>query len=232
MDGDNTRRTQLKEMQLVWQMLLLSGICLCLLMGGARTSNPLEQLALGALSVGGQIMNTMQDGNKATNQLSFDTPLMKIHSKTDIGHGNAMLRPSPDDSDSDSEESDERRRRRRRRKRSPCFNKMPTESADDVEARRKAAAAKSRAANNAARSRIIRTMDKQQTKKTKKKLHRRRRQATGQQQGQQGQQGPNLGDRVKGLWLSFVDNVFDAMQQMRQQIKGAAAQASQAAANN
>jgi len=192
----------------------------------ARPSNPMEQLALGALNVGEQIMNTMQDGNKATKEFNIDTAVMKIHSKTEMGHGNAMLPPSEDDSD----ESDESRRRKRsiheehnmehRGKRSPCFKKMPTESSDDVEARRKAAARK-RAANNAVRSRIMRTIN---VKQKKKKFHRERRQAT-QSGGAPGQQGPNLGDRVKGMWLALVDNVFDAMQQMRQQIKGAAAQA-------
>ncbi|XP_034118491.1 uncharacterized protein LOC117577701 [Drosophila albomicans] len=215
---------------------LLALCCLFVAWRCGNASNPLEQIALGALSVSEQLMNTMQDGNKVTKEFNVDTPLIKWHSKTDLGHGDAM-RNAGDDSDSD--ESDERRRRRRRKrshhdhlvsphrgKRSPCFKMMTaatTESADDVEARRRAAAQRKRAANNASRSRIIRRISKNK----KKKLHRSRRQLEdfAEQQTPQQQQRPSLGERFRGLWLSLVDNVVDAMQQVRDRLKNAAAQA-------
>lgn len=204
------------------------------------TANPFEQFATGALSVGGQLLDTLQDGRMAAPQLNFDTPLLSLHSKSQLGFGNAMRRQSDDS----SSESDERRRRRRRRRssslahanhrllhrqrRAPCFKMMTsgtTEASDDVEARKKRAK-KRAAANNAARSRIVKKVMK------KKKLHemqpqrrRRRRQAEEQGLGQGQKQGPSLGDRVKGLWMSFMDNVLDVAQQMRERIKAAAAQA-------
>lgn len=201
------------------------------------TANPFEQFATGALNMGGQLLDTLQDGRMAAPQLNFDTPLLSVHSKSQLGFGNAMRRQGDDAS---SSESDERRKRRRRRslahnnhrllhrkRRAPCFKMMTsatTEASDDVEARKKRAK-KRAAANNAARSRIVRKVMK------KKKLHemqprrRRRRQAEDQGQGQGQKLGPSLGDRVKGLWMSFLDNVLDVAQQMRERIKAAAAQA-------
>ncbi|XP_023176363.1 uncharacterized protein LOC111603121 [Drosophila hydei] len=227
-------------MYLKLQLMLL----LSLLAGSARSraspQNPLEKIAAGALSVGSQVMNTMQEGAMATQQLNFDNGLMAVRSKTDMGYGDAM-RGNADDSD--SSESDEKRRRRRRSshsisylnsrlsrhqilhriKRTPCkMMGATTESPDDVEARKRRA--RKRAANNASRTRI----NKSNSKKKKLAVERRRRQAPQQdQQGQMGpQQRPTLGERVKYFWLSFVDNVADAVQQLHQRMKGAAAQAS------
>ncbi|XP_017872600.1 PREDICTED: uncharacterized protein LOC108620211 [Drosophila arizonae] len=230
-------RLQLTLLQLqlvVVVVLLLLGHC----WGRAHPQNPFEKIAVGALGVGSQIMNSLQEGAKASQQLNFDNALMAVHSKTDVGYGDAM-RGNVDDSD--SSESDERRRRRRRRrsansllsrhlalhrhKRSPCMMMgATTESPDEVEARRRRA--RKRAANNASRTRINKSSSKK--KKLLEAAERRRRQAPqqDQQQGQLGpQQGPSLGERVKYFWLSIVDNVADAVQQMRQRIKGAAAQA-------
>lgn len=210
-----------------------------------NTANPFEQFATGALNMGGQLLDTLQDGRMAAPQLNFDTPLLSVHSKSQLGFGNAMRRQGDDSSSSESDERRKRRRRRRRRssgssslglnnhrllhrkRRAPCFKMMTsatTEASDDVEARKKRAK-KRAAANNAARSRIVRKVMK------KKKLHemqprrRRRRQAEEQGLGQGQKQGPSLGDRVKGLWMSFLDNVLDVAQQMRERIKAAAAQA-------
>lgn len=234
---------QLSAMQLVSLCLASLGLLL-VCRTRADSANPFEQLAAGALNVGGQLLNRLQDGNMVTPQMNFDTPLLAMYSKSQVGFGNAMRRQSDDSSSSESDERRKRRRRRRRRRRSvsranhrllhrkrraPCFKMMNsdnTESSDDVEARKKRAK-KRAAANNAARSRIVKKVMKK-----KKKLHemqqlraRRRRQANDQEQGQQ-KLGPSVGDRVKGLWMSFVDNVFDMAQQMRERIKAAAAQAS------
>lgn len=209
-------------------LLLLLGHC----WGRAQPQNPFEKIAVGALGVGSQIMNSLQEGAKASQQLNFDNGLMAVHSKTDVGYGDAM-RGNADDSD--SSESDEKRRRRRRRhsqlsrhlalhrhKRSPCMMMgATTESPDEVEARRRRA--RKRAANNASRTRINKSSGKK--KKLLEAAERRRRQAPQQQQQLGPQQGPSLGERVKYFWLSIVDNMADAVQQMRQRIKGAAAQA-------
>ncbi|XP_001990959.2 uncharacterized protein LOC6564524 [Drosophila grimshawi] len=200
--------------------------------------NPFEQLAVGALSVGGQIMNSLQEGALATQQMNFDTGLVAMRSKTAMGYGDAM-RPVNDD---DSSESDERRRRRRRRRsmdgnnsiislhqalhrirRSPCNWKQmmgaTTEMTDDdIEARRRRA--RKRAANNASKTRV--TKSKTKTKKKLLETRRRRRQAL--ESPQQESVGANLGERVKGFFLSFMGNVGDMMQQMGQKIKGTAAQ--------
>lgn len=210
--------------------LLVLGLCLllCLQWTHGDSSNPFEQLATGALSMGNQLLNRLQDGQMVQPQMNFDTPLLAVHSKSQLGFGNAMKRKGQSDDDDDSSSSEERRRRRslshahHRGKRAPCFKMMSsattTEASDDVEARKKRAQ-KRAAANNAARSRIVKKV-----KNKKKKLHsRRRRQALAQAQDQQ-KLGPTVGDRIKGLWLAFVDNVVDMAQQMRDKVKAAAAQ--------
>jgi len=88
---------------------------------------------------------------------------------------------------------------------------------DDVEARRKRA--RKRAANNATRSRV--------SPKTtgKKKFQRRRRQTPTDQNMTPNMGGTDplaLGDRIKTMWLSFVDNVTDVVQQVRQKISDTA----------
>ncbi|XP_022233692.2 uncharacterized protein LOC111081843 [Drosophila obscura] len=210
--------------------LLLVGLGLSL--ARARPQNPLENLALGAMNVAANVAEAVQGGAAINRDFNVDNPLMSVHSKTAAGFGDAMRPPSG----GDSSESEERRRRRRRRslqqaqrsqrsqriKRAPCHWKMtmPTEPAgeDEVEARKKRA--RKRAANNASRSRIT---PKKSTKK--KKLLRRRRQQPSQQAGggqQQQQAAASLGDRLKGMWLTLVDNVADAVQQMQKKITSAA----------
>lgn len=224
-------------------LLLLLGLLTGSTWSHARPENPLEKLAVGALSVGTGIMSSLQEGALATQQMNFDGGLVAVRSKTAMGYGDAMRVDSGEDSD--SSESDERRRRRRntnstsssssyrnssrsfslhralhRLKRSPCGMKMgaTTESADDVEAR-KNRARKRAANNNASRTRISKTSTK---KKLIESRRRRRRQATQQQQQQL---GAGLGEQVKGLFLAFIDNMADMVQQVRQQVKGATAQA-------
>lgn len=211
------------------KLVTLLGL-LCVLLGTqGDASNPFEQLATGALSMGSQLLDRLQDGQMVQPQMNFDTPLLAVHSKSQLGFGNAMRRKGNDDDD-DSSSSEERRKRRsvmhnhahRRGKRAPCFKMMSsattTEASDDVEARKKRAQ-KRAAANNAARSRIVK-----KTKK-KKKLHTRRRRRRRQAQEQAERLGPTVGDRIKGLWLAFVDNVVDMAQQMREKIRATAAQA-------
>ncbi|XP_023035005.1 uncharacterized protein LOC111519291 [Drosophila willistoni] len=204
------------------------GLCLLFSVVWSRpqNSNPFEQLSLGAMNIAGNIAEAFQSGAAINRSMNFDNPLMSVHSKTVVGFGDAMRSPSDDD-----DSSEERRRRRRRRrhlnlhrvKREPCFWKMTattTQSSaddDDVDARRRRAL--KRAANNASRSRV--------NSKTKKKLHRRRRQATPEAGGQQ---SIGLGDRIKGMWLSFVDNVVDVVQQVRQKISSTAGQTTALAA--
>ncbi|XP_064538580.1 uncharacterized protein LOC135428466 [Drosophila montana] len=228
-------------------LLLLLGLLTGSAWSRASPQNPLDKLAAGALSVGTGIMGSLQEGAMATHQMNFDGGLVAVRSKTAMGYGDAMRPDSGEDSD--SSESDERRRRRRRRrntnstssdggsyrnssrsfslhqalhrlKRSPCGMNMgaTTESADDVEAR-KSRARKRAANNNASRTRIRKTSTK---KKLLESRRRRRRQAAQQQQQQL---GAGLGEQVKGLFLSFMDNMADMVQQVRQQVKGAAAQA-------
>lgn len=210
------------------KLVTLLGL-LCVLLGTqGDASNPFEQLATGALSMGSQLLDRLQDGQMVQPQMNFDTPLLAVHSKSQLGFGNAMRRKGDDDDD-DSSSSEERRKRRsvvhnhahHRGKRAPCFKMMSsattTEASDDVEARKKRAQ-KRAAANNAARSRIVK-----KTKK-KKKLHTRRRRRRRQAQEQAERLGPTVGDRIKGLWLAFVDNVVDMAQQMREKIRATAAQ--------
>ncbi|EDW58129.1 uncharacterized protein [Drosophila virilis] len=226
-------------------LLLLLGLLTGSAWSRASPENPLEKLAVGALSAGTGIMSSLQEGALATQQMNFNGGLVAVRSKTAMGYGDAMRPDSGEDSD--SSESDERRRRRRRNtnststsnssyrnssrsfslhqalhrlKRSPCGMKMgaTTESADDVEARKKRAR-KRAANNNASRTRISKTSTK---KKLLESRRRRRRQATQQQQQQL---GAGLGEQVKGLFLSFIDNMADMVQQVRQQVKGATAQA-------
>ncbi|XP_017156703.1 uncharacterized protein LOC108165146 [Drosophila miranda] len=208
---------------------LLVGLGLGLAWG--RPQSPFDNLALGAMNVAANIAEAVQGGAAINRDLNFDNPLMTVHSKTAAGFGDAMRQPSG----GDSSESEERRRRRKRRslrrtkriKRAPCHWKMSmtTEAAgdDEVEARKKRA--RKRAANNASRSRI--TLKKITKKSTKKKLLRRRRQmpSEGAGGGQQ-QAAATLGDRLKVMWLSLVDNVTDVVQQMRQKISSAAGAAS------
>ncbi|XP_034668294.1 uncharacterized protein LOC117901589 [Drosophila subobscura] len=203
--------------------LLLVGLGL----GLGLAQNPFENLALGAMNVAANVAEAVQGGAAINRDLNIDNPLMSVHSKTAAGFGDAMRPPSG--ADSSESESAERRRRRRRRslqrtkrlRRAPChwMMSMATETPgeDEVEARKKRA--RKRAANNAARSRIT------PKKGGKKKLLRRRRQQPmeGQQQQQQQQQAAgNLGDRIKGMWLSFVDGVTDVVQQVRQKMSSAA----------
>ncbi|XP_017850828.1 uncharacterized protein LOC108605571 [Drosophila busckii] len=194
-------------MRCIWQVLLLLKL--------TYAQNPIEQMASSALNIGNQLLNQMQEGAAIKPQLSFETPLMAVRSKSAVGHGDAMRLPRDDSEDSDSESAE---RRRRRRKRAPCMKKMmgaTTEAAeDDVEARRRRAARK-RAANNSSRSRV--------TKKKLLLLHRRRRQLMPEQTAQQpAQQLAGIGERFKGMWLAFVDNVMDVVQQMHQKMKGTA----------
>lgn len=216
---------------MVGYLLLL----LALTLGGrtmARPQNPFESLSLGAMSLAGNIAEAVQSGAALSRSMDIDNPLMSLHSKTAVGYGDAMRPPSA----SDSSEEDRRRRRRRRSlpnllrrsRREPCFWKMGMATTmasgdDDVEARRRQA--RKRAANNASRSRV--------SSKTsgKKKLHRRRRQApssssSSSMPGQGSESGVlGLSDRIKGMWFSFMDNVTDVVQQVRQKISESASSA-------
>ncbi|XP_017034599.1 uncharacterized protein [Drosophila kikkawai] len=202
-------------------MKALLGLLLALMaMAGirARPQNPFDSLSLGAMSLAGNIAEAVQSGAALSRNMEIDNPLMSLRSKTAVGYGDAMRQPSGSDS---SDEEDRRRRRSlpslvHRTKRAPCFWKMSSMATtaasadDDVEARRRRAARK-RAANNASRSRV--------SPKTsgKKKLQRRRRQAESQNPLNP-EAALGLGDRIKSMWLSFVDNVTDVVQQMRQKI--------------
>ncbi|ALC49989.1 CG6290 [Drosophila busckii] len=92
-------------------------------------------MASSALNIGNQLLNQMQEGAAIKPQLSFETPLMAVRSKSAVGHGDAM------------------------------------------------------------------------------------REQTAQQPAQQ---LAGIGERFKGMWLAFVDNVMDVVQQMHQKMKGTA----------
>ncbi|XP_036675973.2 uncharacterized protein [Drosophila suzukii] len=202
--------------------VLLVALSLARIAARPEPQNPFESLSLGAMSVAGNIAEVVQSGAAINKDLNIDNPLMSVHSKTAVGYGDA-IRPMA----ADSSEEDRRRRRRRRslhrHKRAPCFWKMGTAATtaapadDDVEARRKRA--RKRAANNATRSRV--------SPKTtgKKKFQRRRRQAPMDQNMTPNMGGTDplaLGERIKTMWLSFVDNVTDVVQQVRQKISDTA----------
>lgn len=186
-----------------------------------RAQNPLENLGMTAMNLAGNIAEAIQSGAAINRDINFDNPLMSVHSKTAVGYGDAMRPPSEDS----SEEDRRKRRSLRRSKRAPCFWKMTMTTAassgdDDVEARRKRA--RKRAANNASRSRVSPKTS------SKKKFHRERRQVEMDQMppgAMAGSQAPGLGDRIKGMWLSFVDNVTEVVQQMREKISSAASSA-------
>ncbi|EDV46589.1 uncharacterized protein LOC6550133 [Drosophila erecta] len=203
--------------------LLLVAVSLARIAARPGPQNPLESLGIGAMSLAGNIAEAVQSGAAMSRDLDIDNPLMSVHSKTSVGYGDA-IRPIA----ADSSEEDRRRKRRRRSlhrlKRAPCFWKMGgaattmASADDDVEARRRRA--QKRAANNASRSRVS-----PKTSGKKKKLVRRRRQAeTGMEAA------PNmdavdplgLGPKIKAMWLSFVDNVTDVVQQVRQRISDTA----------
>ncbi|XP_017002463.1 uncharacterized protein [Drosophila takahashii] len=211
--------------------ILLVALSLAGIAARPRAQNPFENLSLGAMSLAGNIAEAVQSGAALNRDLNIDNPLLSLQSKTSLGYGDAIRPMAPD-----SSEEDRRRRKRRhlhRHKRAPCFWKMGTAATtaasadDDVEARRRRAAARKRAANNASRSRL--------SPKTtgKKKLQRRRRQTD---QGQMpananGTDPLGLGDRMKAMWLSFVDNVTDVVQQVRQKISESANAAASSASS-
>ncbi|XP_016986631.1 uncharacterized protein LOC108049813 [Drosophila rhopaloa] len=202
----------------------------------APQGNPLESLGMSAMSLAGSLAEAVQSGGALTRDLNLDNPLMSLHSKTALGYGDAMRPPSAGDS---SEEDRRRRRRRRRRrsipaslhrhKRAPCWKmgSAATTAApadDEVEARRRRA--QKRAANNASRSRVS-----PKTSGKTKKLQRRRRQAPSPAIPESGSPMAGsgdplgLGDRIKAMWLSFVDNVTDVVQQVRQKVSESASSA-------
>ncbi|XP_037726758.1 uncharacterized protein LOC119557847 [Drosophila subpulchrella] len=203
--------------------ILLVALSLAQIAARPEPQNPFESLSLGAMSLAGNIAEAVQSGAAMNKDLNIDNPLVSVHSKTAVGYGDAIRPMAPD-----SSEENRRRRRRRRRsllrhKRAPCFWKMGTAATtaasadDDVEARRKRA--RKRAANNASRSRV--------SPKTtgKKKIQRRRRQAPTDLEMAPNMGGTDplaLGDRIKTMWLSFVDNVTDVVQQVRQKISDTA----------
>ncbi|XP_052855733.1 uncharacterized protein LOC128264341 [Drosophila gunungcola] len=187
--------------------------------------NPLESLSMGAMNLAGTLAEAVQGGGALTRDLDFDNPLMSVHSKTALGYGDAMRPHAAGDS---SEEEDRRRRKRssphrlHRRRRAPCYmmrggggSTATTANPDDgeVEARRRRA--QRRAANNASRSRVT---------PGNKKLQRRRRQTPmgtippGTGSGD----ASALGDRMRTMWLAFVDNVTEVVQQVRQKISDSA----------
>ncbi|XP_017113413.1 uncharacterized protein LOC108136606 [Drosophila elegans] len=183
--------------------------------------NPLESLSLGAMNLAGNLAEAVQGGGALTRNLDFDNPLMSVHSKTALGYGDAMRPHAAGDS---SEEEDRRRRKRssphrlHRRRRAPCFmmrggSPATTANPDDgeVEARRRRA--QRRAANNASRSRVT---------PGSKKLHRRRRQTPMGTTPPGTGSGDALGDRMRTMWLTFVDNVTEVVQQVRQKISDSA----------
>ncbi|XP_030379141.1 uncharacterized protein LOC115627560 [Scaptodrosophila lebanonensis] len=212
-------------------LVLLLVLLLMLMQGqlGALAQNPIEQMALGAMSVAGNIAETIQSGAAIDRQIGFENPFMSVRSKTAVGYGQAIRPRGADDS---SDESDGRRRKREapmerqllphlhRTRRAPCMWSMmgqqkTDEAEDDVEARKRRAAAR-RATNNA-----------QRTRKVRKKKHiqsqRRRRQVPEQQQmlgDQFGQQPPSFGQRLQGMWVSFMDSVTDVIQQIRNKVAG------------
>ncbi|XP_017107173.2 uncharacterized protein [Drosophila bipectinata] len=207
----------MKRIKLLILILELTSILLGV-MAKPRAQNPLENLGMTAMNLAGNIAEAIQSGAAINRDINFDNPLMSVHSKTAVGYGDAMRPPSADS----SEEEDRRKRRSLlRAKRAPCFWKMTMTTAassdDDVEARRKRA--RKRAANNASRSRVSPKTS------SKKKFYRERRQAETDQMPagtMAGSQAPGLGDRIKGMWLSFVDNVTEVVQQMREKISSAA----------
>ncbi|KAI8034572.1 hypothetical protein M5D96_012625 [Drosophila gunungcola] len=145
---------------------------------------------MGAMNLAGTLAEAVQGGGALTRDLDFDNPLMSVHSKTALGYGDAMRPHAAGDS---SEEEDRRRRKRTN----------PDDG--EVEARRRRA--QRRAANNASRSRVT---------PGNKKLQRRRRQTPmgtippGTGSGD----ASALGDRMRTMWLAFVDNVTEVVQQI------------------
>ncbi|XP_033171698.1 uncharacterized protein LOC117148434 [Drosophila mauritiana] len=200
--------------------LLLVIVGLAMIAARPGPQNPLESLGMGAMTLAGNIAETVQSGAAISRDLNIDNPLMSVHSKTAVGYGDA-IRPIA----ADSSEEDRRRKRRRRSlhrlKRAPCFWKMGAAATtmasadDDVEARRRRA--QKRAANNASRSRVS---PKSTGKKKKKLVRRRRQEETGMEvtPNMGGADPLGLGTRIKAMWLSFVDNVTDVVQQVRQRI--------------
>ncbi|XP_039499639.1 uncharacterized protein LOC120456722 [Drosophila santomea] len=199
--------------------LLLVAVSLARIAARPGAQNPLESLGMGAMALAGNIAEAVQSGAAISRDLNIDNPLMSMHSKTAVGYGDA-IRPIA----ADSSEEDRRRKRRRRslhrHKRAPCFWKMGSAATtaasadDDVEARRRRA--QKRAANNASRSRVS-----PKSSGKKKMLVRRRRQAAEGMEvtpDMDGMDPLGLGTRIKAMWLSFVDNVTDVMQQVRQKI--------------
>ncbi|XP_017042156.1 uncharacterized protein LOC108088721 [Drosophila ficusphila] len=222
-----------KRLQLV---ALLVALFLAGISARPKADNPLESLGMSAMNLAGNLAEAIQSGGALTRDLNLDNPLMSVHSKTALGYGDAMRPPSG----ADSSEEDRRRKRRRRRRRSgrsgrslhrhrraPCFWKMggaattaATGGDDEVEARRRRA--QKRATNNASRSRVS-----PKTSGKKSLQRRRRRQAptdTEIMQNSNGKDPLGLGDRIKGMWLAFVDNVSEVVQQVRQKISDSATQ--------
>ncbi|XP_017074330.1 uncharacterized protein LOC108110003 [Drosophila eugracilis] len=202
--------------------VLLLALCLARIAARPGPQNPFESLSLGAMSLAGNIAEVIQGGGAINRDLDIGNPLLSMKSKTSMGYGDA-IRPIA----ADSSEEDRRRRRRRRslhrHRRAPCFWKMGSaattaSSADDeVEARRRRA--RKRAANNASRSRVSPKTS------TKKKLQRRRRQTPPGTEMAPNMGGPDtmgIGDRIKSMWMAFVNNVTDVVQQVRQKISESA----------
>lgn len=199
-------------------LLVVAGLAMIAARPGPQ--NPLESLGMGAMSLAGNIAEAVQSGAAISRDVDIDNPLMSVHSKTAVGYGDA-IRPIA----TDSSEEDRRRKRRRRSqhrlKRAPCFWKMSAAATtaasadDDVEARRRRA--QKRAANNASRSRVS---PKTTGKKNKKLVRRRRQEEKGMEvtQNMDGADPLGLGTRIKAMWLSFVNNVADVVQQVRQKI--------------
>ncbi|XP_043658962.1 uncharacterized protein LOC122623717 [Drosophila teissieri] len=203
--------------------LLLVAVSLARIAARPAAQNPFESLGMGAMALAGNIAEAVQSGAAIQRDLNIDNPLMSVHSKTAVGYGDAM-RPMAADSSEEDRRRKRRRRSLRRLKRAPCFWKMGSAATtaasaddDDVEARRRRA--QKRAANNASRSRV----SPKSSSGKKKKLVRRRRQEA-EAEGVEvtpdmgGTDPLGLGTRIKAMWLSFVDNVTDVMQQVRQKI--------------
>lgn len=222
--GKPSRTGTMKRIKL-WILVLELSSILAGIGAKPKPQNPLENLGMTAMNLAGNIAEAIQSGAAISRDINFDNPLMSVHSKTAVGYGDAMRPPSADDS---SEEDRRKRRSLRRAKRAPCFWKMTMTTAassdDDVEARRKRA--RKRAANNASRSRVSPKTS------SKKKFRRERRQAESDQMppgAMAGSQAMGLGDRIKGMWLSFVDNVTEVVQQVREKITSAANSAANSA---